>query len=172
MPDRAQLAAPYPTHDDTATKGVDVIQGNQACVALLALLLLAGAVVAVPPAGSARSASSSPALPLSPGQRQLLDSTGHGLCTAVAPRWTFLDATPRSYGRWVGLRQGGDEVLSVGGRSCLLMIDGLRLLADTEGAEDGCEDLVGGDVLAQKPLHRFTGFAEKIGEDVCRSRRD
>ena len=45
----------------------------------------------------------------------------------------------------------------------------LGLLADTEGAEDGCEDLVGGDVVTQKPLHRFTGFAEKIREDVCRS---
>jgi len=33
------------------------------------------------------------------------------------------------------------------------------------------EDLVGGDVLTHKPLHRFTGFAEKIREDICRSRR-
>lgn len=47
----------------------------------------------------------------------------------------------------------------------------LRLLADTEGAEDGCKDLVRCDVLAQKPLHRFAGFTEKIREDICRSRR-
>jgi hypothetical protein len=45
------------------------------------------------------------------------------------------------------------------------------LLADAEGAEDSREDLVVNDVFTQKPLHRFTGFAEKICQDVCWSRR-
>src|SRR5450756_978934 len=63
----------------------------------------------------------------------------------------FLYVTPRSYDRGVTLEPG------------------LRLLADTEGTEDRCEDLVGGNVFAQKPLYRFTGFAEKIREDVRRS---
>jgi hypothetical protein len=54
-----------------------------------------------------------------------------------------VDFAPRlSYERW-----SEHEVLQVGGRPASPWLMELRLLADAEGAEDGREDLVGGDVL-------------------------